>query len=101
MAVEHAPLKKRGLFGAYPQIGVPIGMILATGLLFLLQSGMSKEDFASWGWRVPFLLSVVLIVVGYLIRRAVGESLSSRRSPSERLKARHPWANCSGRTRRK
>ncbi|NWL32534.1 MFS transporter [Paenarthrobacter nitroguajacolicus] len=74
MAVEHAPLKKRGLFGAYPQIGVPIGMILATGLLFLLQSGMSKEDFASWGWRVPFLLSVVLIVVGYLIRRAVGES---------------------------
>ncbi|WP_159702107.1 MFS transporter [Arthrobacter sp. 18067] len=74
MAVEHAPLKKRGLFGAYPQIGVPIGMILATGLLFLLQSGMSKEDFAAWGWRVPFLLSVVLIVVGYLIRRAVGES---------------------------
>ncbi|MGJ3188626.1 MHS family MFS transporter [Paenarthrobacter nitroguajacolicus] len=74
MAVEHAPIKKRGLFGAYPQIGVPIGMILATGLLFLLQSGMSKEDFAAWGWRVPFLLSVVLIVVGYLIRRAVGES---------------------------
>ncbi|MDR6988830.1 MFS family permease [Paenarthrobacter nitroguajacolicus] len=74
MAVEHAPVKKRGLFGAYPQIGVPIGMILATGLLFLLQSGMSKEDFAAWGWRVPFLLSVVLIVVGYLIRRAVGES---------------------------
>jgi metabolite-proton symporter len=74
MAVEHAPLSKRGLFGAYPQIGVPIGMILATGLLFFLQSGMSKEDFAAWGWRVPFLLSVVLIVVGYLIRRAVGES---------------------------
>ncbi|MCP2047258.1 UNVERIFIED_ORG: MFS family permease [Paenarthrobacter nicotinovorans] len=74
MAVEHAPIKKRGLFGAYPQIGVPIGMILATGLLFFLQSGMSKEDFSAWGWRVPFLLSVVLIVVGYLIRRAVGES---------------------------
>jgi MFS family permease len=74
MAVEHAPISKRGLFGAYPQIGVPIGMILATGLLFFLQSGMSKEDFATWGWRVPFLLSVVLIVVGYLIRRAVGES---------------------------
>ncbi|BCW46028.1 MFS transporter [Arthrobacter sp. StoSoilB5] len=74
MAVEHAPITKRGLFGAYPQIGVPIGMILATGLLFFLQSGMSKDDFAAWGWRVPFLLSVVLIVVGYLIRRAVGES---------------------------
>jgi MFS family permease len=74
MAVEHAPLNKRGLFGAYPQIGVPIGMILATGLLFFLNSNMSKEDFAAWGWRVPFLLSIVLIVVGYLIRRAVAES---------------------------
>ena len=74
MAVEHAPLNRRGLFGAYPQIGVPVGMILATGLLFFLNSGMSKEDFAAWGWRVPFLLSIVLIVVGYLIRRAVAES---------------------------
>ena len=74
MAVEHAPKSKRGLFGAYPQIGVPVGMILATGLLFFLNSSMSKEDFAAWGWRVPFLLSIVLIVVGYLIRRAVAES---------------------------
>jgi MFS family permease len=74
MAVEHAPLNKRGLFGAYPQIGVPVGMILATGLLFFLNTSMSKEDFAAWGWRMPFLLSIVLIVVGYLIRRAVAES---------------------------
>ena len=74
MAVEHAPKSKRGLFGAYPQIGVPVGMILATGLLYFLNTSMSKEDFASWGWRVPFLLSIVLIVVGYLIRRAVAES---------------------------
>ena len=74
MAVEHAPVNRRGLFGAYPQIGVPVGMILATGLLFFLNTGMSKEDFAAWGWRVPFLLSIVLIVVGYLIRRAVAES---------------------------
>ncbi|MDP9889020.1 MFS transporter [Pseudarthrobacter enclensis] len=74
MAVEHAPVNLRGLFGAYPQIGVPVGMILATGLLFFLNTGMSKDDFAAWGWRVPFLLSIVLIVVGYLIRRAVSES---------------------------
>ena len=67
-------MSKRGLFGAYPQIGVPVGMILATGLLYFLNTCMSKEDFASWGWRVPFLLSIVLIVVGYLIRRAVAES---------------------------
>lgn len=74
MAVEHAPKPKRGLFGAYPQIGVPIGMILATGLQYFLTSSMSREALTTWGWRVPFLLSVVLIVVGYLIRRAVGES---------------------------
>ena len=46
MAVEHAPKSKRGLFGAYPQIGVPVGMILATGLLYFLNTSMSKEDFA-------------------------------------------------------
>lgn len=88
MAVEHAPKAKRGLFGAYPQIGVPIGMILATGLLYFLTSGLSKADFNAWGWRVPFLLSVVLIVVGYLIRRAVGESpvfkeISQRKAESK------------------
>ncbi|MGJ9402529.1 MFS transporter [Arthrobacter sp. KK5.5] len=74
MAVEHAPNHRRGLFGAFPQIGVPIGMILATGLLFLLRTSMSPEDFLAWGWRIPFLLSVLLIVVGYMIRRTVEES---------------------------
>ncbi len=74
MAVEHAPENKRGFWGAYPQIGVPVGMILATLVLFSLRSSMSPEDFLAWGWRVPFLISVVLIVVGYFIRKAVAES---------------------------
>ncbi|MGP9786426.1 MFS transporter [Glutamicibacter sp. 287] len=74
MAVEHAPNARRGYFGAFPQIGVPIGMILATGLLFILRVSMTPEQFQSWGWRIPFLLSVVLILVGYMIRRAVEES---------------------------
>lgn len=74
MAVEHAPINRRGFFGAYPQIGVPVGMILASGVMFVLTSIMSAEDFLSWGWRIPFLLSVVLIVVGYMIRRRVDES---------------------------
>ncbi|UYQ78728.1 MHS family MFS transporter [Glutamicibacter sp. JL.03c] len=74
MAVEHAPTNRRGYFGAYPQIGVPIGMILATGLLYILRVAMSPEAFETWGWRIPFLLSVVLILVGYMIRRAVEES---------------------------
>ncbi len=87
MAVEHAPLGKRGLFGAFPQIGVPLGMILATSLLYVLRTAMSPADFMAWGWRVPFLLSIVLIIVGYVIRKTVEDSpvfleLSERKARS-------------------
>jgi len=74
MSVEHAPVNKRGFFGAYPQIGVPVGLILATGVMILVTTAMSEEAFLSWGWRIPFLVSVLLIVVGWIIRRAVAES---------------------------
>ncbi|GLB66772.1 MFS transporter [Arthrobacter mangrovi] len=74
MSVEHAPVDKRGFFGAYPQIGVPCGMILATGVMWLLSTLMSDEAFLAWGWRIPFLFSIVLIVVGFMIRRSVDES---------------------------
>ncbi|WP_102160830.1 MFS transporter [Zhihengliuella halotolerans] len=74
MSVEHAPVEKRGFFGAYPQIGVPCGMILATGTMWVLTTVIGEEAFVEWGWRLPFLFSIVLIVVGYLIRRAVEES---------------------------
>ncbi|MGD6979173.1 MULTISPECIES: MFS transporter [Citricoccus] len=74
MSVEHAPKNKRSAFGSYPQIGVPLGMLLATAFMWILTSSMSAEDFQAWGWRIPFLSSVVLIVVGYLIRKAVDES---------------------------
>ncbi|TFC98624.1 MFS transporter [Cryobacterium sandaracinum] len=74
MSVEHAPVNKRGFFGAYPQIGVPTGLILATGVMLLVTSTMSEEAFLAWGWRIPFLVSVLLIVVGFIIRRSVDES---------------------------
>ena len=74
MAVEHAPVEKRGLFGSYPQIGVPVGLILATSFMYLLTTNMDEDTFQAWGWRIPFLSSIVLIVVGYIIRRAVEES---------------------------
>ncbi len=73
LAVEHAPTNRRGLFGAYPQIGVPAGMILATITMWFLTQVMG-EQFNVWGWRIPFLLSIVMIVVGHLIRRSVEES---------------------------
>ncbi|MGP9723677.1 MFS transporter [Corynebacterium sp. AOP40-9SA-29] len=74
MAVEHAPREKRGWFGAYPQIGVPLGLILATTFMMVLTSSMSDEAFLSWGWRIPFLSSIILILTGYVIRRSVDES---------------------------
>ena len=74
MSVEHAPINKRGFFGAYPQIGVPVGLILATGVMIIVTTSMSDDAFLSWGWRIPFLVSVLLIVVGWVIRRAVAES---------------------------
>lgn len=74
MAVEHAPTARRGLWGAYPQIGVPVGLILASSVIFVLNAVLGAEQYLAWGWRIPFLVSVLLIVVGYVIRRAVAES---------------------------
>ena len=74
MAVEHAPKNRRGLFGASPQIGVPIGLLLASGMMAIMALIAPGDAFIEWGWRVPFLFSVVLIFVGYYIRKRVEES---------------------------
>ncbi|MDN5789883.1 MAG: MHS family MFS transporter [Micrococcales bacterium] len=74
MAVEHAPHDKRGLFGAGPQVGVPIGLLLASGVMALMALIAPGDAFLAWGWRVPFLLSVILIGIGYWVRRRVEES---------------------------
>lgn len=74
MAVEHAPVTRRSFFGSFPQVGVPIGMILATTVLLVLTSVLGQQRFLEWGWRIPFLFSIALIVVGSLIRRTVEES---------------------------
>ncbi len=75
MAVEHSPEGKRGRMGAFPQIGVPIGLLLASGVLALMTGVISPgAAFLEWGWRVPFLLSFVLIIVGLVVRRSVEES---------------------------
>ena len=75
MAVEHAPVNRRGRAGSVPQLGVPLGMLLASGMMALVNGVIAPGDaFIEWGWRVPFLVSIVLIVAGYLIRRAVDES---------------------------
>lgn len=74
MSVEHAPKGKRGLFGIFPQLGVPLGMLLASAMLALMRVIAPGDAFEAWGWRVPFLFSVILIVTGFIIRRTVDES---------------------------
>lgn len=74
MAVEHAPRARRGLFGASPQIGVPLGLLLASGVMALMSLIAPGDAFVRWGWRVPFLLSLVLVLVGHYVRRHVQES---------------------------
>ena len=75
MAVEHAPAHRRGLAGTYPQLGVPLGMLLASGVFALMTGVIAPGDaFLEWGWRVPFLLSFVLVLIGHFIRRSVDES---------------------------
>lgn len=73
MAVEHAPPGKRGFYGAFPQTGAPAGVGLAT-VSFLLVAQLPDEAFLTWGWRIPFLISAVLVVVGLFIRLSISES---------------------------
>lgn len=73
MSVEYAPARSRGLFGSLPQAGVPIGLLLGTGV-FALVSLLPEPALFTWGWRMPFLLSFLLVAVGLVVRYKVAES---------------------------
>jgi len=72
--MEHAPPHRRGLFGSFVNMAAPASQVLANGLLFVISWTMSAEQFETFGWRIPFLLSVVLIVLGVYIRQRVSET---------------------------
>ncbi|HET7577326.1 MAG TPA: MFS transporter [Sphingomicrobium sp.] len=74
MAAEHGDARRRGLWASWPQAGVPLGSLLSAGILALMAGIQSETDFVRWGWRVPFLLSAVLVVIGWYIRNKVTES---------------------------
>ena len=75
MAVENAPPKRRSLYGCFPQLGLPSGILLSQLAFLLLTGVMSPEAFAAWGWRIAFLSSALLIIVGLVIRLAIEESV--------------------------
>lgn len=90
MAVEHADDGKRGIMGSAPQIGVPLGLLLASGVMALMTLIAPGEAFLAWGWRIPFLLSVVLIGLGYYVRRNVEESPVFEEIAERKEKTRTP-----------
>src|SRR5246127_3557056 len=74
MILEHAPFGRRGFFASFSLQGVQAGQIFAAAVFLPLAHYMAPDAFMSWGWRIPFLLSVVVVIAGYIIRREVDET---------------------------
>ena len=74
MAAEHGDAARRGFWASWPQAGVPAGNLLAAAVLAIMAAVQTEADFLAWGWRVPFVLSAFLVVVGWYIRNRVSES---------------------------
>jgi MFS family permease len=84
MSVEHAPDNRRGFYGSWPQLGVPAGLLVGTAIFTIISGSVSDEQFLAWGWRIPFLLSVLLIVVGLFVRLRISESPVFQQAMRER-----------------
>jgi MFS family permease len=74
MSVEHAPHGRRGLFGSVVAMGLPAGIILSNLVFLIVSTSLSPEQFRAWGWRIPFIASVVLVAVGMFVRLRIAES---------------------------
>ncbi len=74
LAVEHSPRRRRGLFGSIPQIGLALGLALGTGVFAVLQATLSDAAFLAYGWRIAFLLSIVLVAFGVVVRLKASET---------------------------
>jgi len=92
MAVEHSGDKHRGFHGSWPQMGVPAGLLLSTLVFGILSSRLTPSEFLSWGWRVPFLLSAILVAVGLFIRLRILETPVFLRLMSQEQPAGKPIA---------
>ncbi|HSU71333.1 MAG TPA: MFS transporter, partial [Micrococcaceae bacterium] len=101
LSMEWGNQKRRGLMASWPQLGVAIGIILSTGLMALFNGIMGTDDFIAWGWRIPFLLSLVLVAIGLYIRlkiletpmfAAVVKTQKTHKAPVLEVIRRHPKA---------
>src|SRR5262245_1885767 len=90
LALEYGHRGRRGFYASWPQAGVPLGLLTSAGVVAVIQYRLSPEDFLEWGWRVPFLLSGSLIVVGLLIRMRILETPLFRQLQQTQQLARAP-----------
>lgn len=79
LATENAPQGKRAIYGTFPQLGAPIGFILANTVFIALSTALTPEQFADWGWRIPFLASAILVIVGLWVRLSLLETPAFQR----------------------
>jgi metabolite-proton symporter len=105
LATENAPPGKRAWYGMFPQLGAPLGFLCSTGIFLLLTELMSDAQFFAWGWRIPFLASAVLVLVGLWVRLRINETPDFRKTiaqgervrlPMLQVLARHPRALLTG-----
>ena len=92
LATENAPRGKQGWFGMFPQLGAPLGLILSIAAFLLMSNTMSDAQLFTFGWRVPFLVSAVLVGVGLYIRLQLTETAAFRRSLERNERVRVPFA---------
>lgn len=90
VATENAPEGKRAWYGTFPQLGAPIGLFLANGVFFILSYTLGKDALVEWAWRIPFLISIVLVGVGLWVRLSLHESHVFRTAVAEGKKVEAP-----------
>ncbi len=89
LAMEWGSVRRRGLMASWPQLGVPLGLLLSTGMVKLM-SATTGASFATWGWRIPFLASAILVVIGLYVRLKVAESPEFTQLKHDRMVVRQP-----------
>jgi MFS family permease len=90
MAVEHAPEGKKGFYGSWPQLGAPLGLVLGTLVFSIVSYFLTEAQLYAWGWRLPFLFSIVLVVVGLWIRFTIAESPEFLKVKDEKQEVKMP-----------
>jgi metabolite-proton symporter len=91
LAIENAPPHKRAWYGMFPQLGAPIGLVLSGGTFLLLTNSMSSQDFLEYGWRIPFIASSLLVLVGFYIRLKITETTAFETAKKEQEEVKMPF----------